>query len=52
MAEEAQTRVQHAIKEFVNDVDQSQLRPMEKNMHLCAAECCGKTNATIDEVHR
>jgi hypothetical protein len=52
MAEQAQSRVQHAIKEFVNDVDQTHLRPMERNMHLCAAECCGKTNATIDDVHR
>ena len=52
MAEQAQSRVQNSIKEFVNDVDQTHLRPMERNMHLCAAECCGKNNATIDEVHR
>ena len=52
MAEQAQSRVQQAIKEFVNDVDQTQLRPMERNMHLCAADCCGKTNASIDDVHR
>ena len=52
MAEQAQSRVQQAIKEFVNDVDQTHLRPMERNMHLCAADCCGKTNASIDDVHR
>ena len=52
MAEQAQSRVQQAIKEFVNDVDQTHLRPMERNMHLCAADCCGKTTASIDDVHR
>ena len=52
MAEQAQNRVQQAIKEFVNEVDETHLRPMERNMHLCAADCCGKKNATIDEVHR
>ena len=52
MAEQAQNRVQQAIKGFVGDVDQTHLRPMEKNMHLCAAECCGQTSSTIEAVHR
>ena len=52
MAEEAQERVQTGIKNFVNDVDKSHLRPMEKKMHLCAADCCSDPKASIDEVHR
>jgi len=52
MAEEAQTRVQTSIKAFVNEVDKGHLRPMEKAMHLCAADCCGDKTASIDEVHK
>jgi len=52
MAEQAQERVQTGIKNFVNDVDKSHLRPMEKKMHLCAADCCSDPKASIDEVHR
>ena len=52
MAEKAQERVQTAIKDFVNNVDKAHLRPMERTMHLCAADCCGDPKASIDEVHR
>jgi len=52
MAENAQERVQTSIKNFVNDVDKAHLRPMEKSMHLCAADCCADANASIDDVHR
>lgn len=38
MAQEAQERVQKAIKFFVNDVDRQHLRPMEKAMHDCASK--------------
>ena len=50
MAQEAQTRVQTAIRDFVNDVDKSHLRGMEKEMHQCAAECCSNQIASINEV--
>ena len=52
MAEQAQSRVQQSIKTFVNDVDKDHLRPMERTMHLCAADCCGNKTASIDDVHR
>jgi len=52
MAEEAQSRVQSSIKKFVNEVDKEHLRPMERSMHLCAADCCGNNTASIDDVHR
>lgn len=50
MAQEAQTRVQTAIRDFVNAVDKSHLRGMEREMHLCAAECCSDDLSSINEV--
>lgn len=52
MAEEAQSRVQSAVKSFVNDVDKNHLRTLEKDMHLCAANCCDTTTSSIEDVHR
>ena len=51
MAEQAQSKVQNAIKSFVNDVDIQLLRKMEKKMHECAALCCSNEKGSIDEVH-
>ena len=50
MAEEAQHRVQSAIRNFVNDVDRTHLRGMERSMHLCAADCCTDTKSSINDV--
>lgn len=50
MAQEAQSRVQTAMRDFVNDVDKAYLRGMEREMHLCAAECCGSKTASINDV--
>ncbi len=50
MAQEAQNRVQTAIRDFVNDVDKSYLRGMERDMHLCAAKCCEDKTSGINEV--
>ena len=47
MAQEAQNRVQTAIRDFVNSVDRSHLRGMEREMHLCAANCCENTSARL-----
>ena len=47
MAQEAQNRVQTAIRDFVNSVDRSYLRGMEREMHLCAASCCENTSARL-----
>jgi len=44
--------VQSSIKTFVNEVDKEHLRPMERTMHLCAADCASNKTANIDEVHR
>jgi hypothetical protein len=51
MAQAAQDRVQTAIRGFVNNVDRTALRGMERQMHLCAADCCSQKDANIDEVH-
>ena len=51
MAEEAQKKVQTAIKKFVNAIDRDHLRRMERGMHECAATCCADENASIDDVH-
>jgi len=52
MAEAAQGRVQSAIKDFINTIDRSKLRGLERNMHLCAAECCSDSAANVEDVHR
>lgn len=52
MAQEAQNRVQSAIRDFVDDVDKAKLREMERTMHLCAANCCENKESSINEVLR
>jgi len=52
MAEAAQSRVQNAIKDFIKTIDRSKLRGYERSMHLCAAECCEDSTATVEDVHR
>ena len=47
MAQGAQERVQNSLREFVNHVDKSHLREVERQMHLCAAECCTDKNSSI-----
>ena len=47
MAQEAQNRVQTSIRDFVNSVDKSHLRGMEREMHLCAANCCEDKTARL-----
>ena len=39
MAEAAQNRVQVAMKEFIDNIDKSKLRPVQKRMYLCNADC-------------
>lgn len=52
MAEQAQSRVQNAIKDFINTVDRQHLRKHERQMHLCAADCCNDKDMTVEDVHR
>jgi len=52
MAEQAQSRVQSAMKEFINEIDRSKLRGLQRGMHLCAADCHGDSMSSMDEVHR
>ena len=79
MAEAAQSRVQNAIKDFINQIDKvdlkdnlylllivpkrmvsaliktffkGHLRGLERNMHLCAANCCEDAFASVEDVHR
>jgi len=51
MAEAAQNRVQTAMKDFINEIDRTRLRSLERDMHLCAANCCDDKTAKIDDVH-
>nr|ACO15425.1 FAM136A [Caligus clemensi] len=51
MSEAAQERVQNAIKTFVNGLDKSHIRGMDRTMHECAAACLSDTEASIDSVH-
>lgn len=52
MAEAAQSRVQAAIKDFINQVDKSKLRGMKREVHLCSAACCEDGVSSIKTVHR
>jgi len=52
MAEAAQGRIQSAIKDFINTVDRNHLRGYERDMHLCAANCCSDSTANVEDVHR
>eukprot|EP00088_Acartia_fossae_P003847 TRINITY_DN11651_c0_g1_i1.p1 TRINITY_DN11651_c0_g1~~TRINITY_DN11651_c0_g1_i1.p1 ORF type:complete len:151 (-),score=39.41 TRINITY_DN11651_c0_g1_i1:288-713(-) len=52
MAEAAQSRVQNAVKDFINNIDRSKLRRYERDMHLCAADCCSNTETSVEDVHR
>ena len=49
MAEAAQNRVQVAMKEFIDNIDKSKLRPVQKRMYLCNAECMDDTMGTMEE---
>ena len=50
MAEAAQNRVQVAMKEFIDNIDKSKLRPVQKRMYLCNAECMDDTMGSMEEV--
>ena len=50
MAEAAQNRVQTAMKEFIENIDKSKLRPVQKRMYLCNAECMDDTMGSMEEV--
>ena len=50
MAHGAQERVQNSIRDFVNHVDKSHLREVERQMHLCAADCCTNKEASINDM--
>jgi len=52
MAEAAQSRVQSAMKDFINEIDRSKLRGLQRGMHMCAADCHADTMSSMDEVHR
>ena len=40
------------FKDFINEIDRTKLRGLERSMHLCAAECCTDSIATVEDVHR
>ena len=50
MAEAAQNRVQTAMKEFIENIDKSKLRPTQKRMYLCNAECMDNSMGSMEEV--
>ena len=52
MAEAAQSRVQNAMKDFINNIDRTKLRPVQKAMYLCDAECMSDPSASMEEVIR
>ena len=51
MAQEADKKVQTAVQGFINEVDKSHMRSMERQMHLCLADCCSRSETSINDVH-
>jgi len=52
MAEAAQNRVQMAMKDFIDNIDKSKLRPVQKKMYLCNADCMDNSMGSMEEVQR
>ena len=50
MAEAAQNRVQNAMKDFINNIDRTKLRPIQKQMYICNAQCMDDPSASMEEV--
>ena len=50
MAEAAQNRVQSAMKEFIDTIDRTKLRPIQKQMYLCNVQCMDDPAASMEEV--
>ena len=50
MAEAAQNRVQSAMKDFINNIDRTKLRPIQKQMYVCNAQCMDDPSASMEEV--
>ena len=50
MAEAAQNRVQSAMKEFIDTIDRTKLRPIQKQMYLCNVQCMEDPAASMEEV--
>ena len=50
MAEAAQNRVQNAMKEFIDNIDRTKLRPIQKQMYLCNVQCMDDPAASMEEV--
>ena len=50
MAEAAQNRVQNAMKDFINNIDRTKLRPIQKQMYVCNAQCMDDPSASMEEV--
>ena len=50
MAEAAQNRVQSAMKEFIDNIDRTKLRPIQKQMFFCSMQCMDDPAASMEEV--
>ena len=50
MAEAAQNRVQSAMKDFINNIDKTKLRPIQRQMYVCNAQCMDDPSASMEEV--
>ena len=50
MAHGAQERVQNAMRDFVNLIDKKHMREVERQVHLCAAECCADKDSSMNDV--
>lgn len=52
MAEESILKVQVALTNTLNEVDQMYTRKLQRDMHICAARCCEQTNDSMEQVYK
>ncbi|XP_014260743.1 protein FAM136A-like [Cimex lectularius] len=48
--EEQSRKVDEAFKNVINQIDKEYLRPIQVNMHYCAAKCCENQTGSLEDV--
>ncbi|XP_020281652.1 protein FAM136A [Pseudomyrmex gracilis] len=49
--QEQKKRVEDHMTKMVEEIDKTYLRKMQRDMHLCAAQCCENETYSVQKVH-
>ncbi|KAF4519105.1 hypothetical protein B566_EDAN010527 [Ephemera danica] len=52
MVDAQRARVEESMSKLVNDIDKTNLRKLQGEMHRCAAKCCDDSQSSLESVHR